>query len=468
MSRLRVAAGLPFRSLRVPNYRRFFLGQVVSLTGTWMQSVGQAWLVLKLTGSGFALGLTVALQFLPMLLAGPWGGVVADRFDKRRLLVMTQSAAGSLALVLGVLTVTGAVRLWMVYVLALLLGLVNLIDMPARQSFVVELVGLEDVANAVSLNSVLVNGTRVAGPALAGVLIATVGTGLCFLLNAASYVAVVIALATMDRGTLRSAPPVARRKGQLREGFRYVWSNRELRNPLLVMAVIGTLTYNFSVVLPLMARFTFHAGAGAYGALFALMGAGAVLGGLVVAARSRATERLLAASALSFGAMVALAAVAPSLRWELAAMVPVGAASTAFIATANSILQLGASPEMRGRVLALFGVVFVGSTPVGGPLVGWIAEQFGPRASLGVGAVAALLAGSVAAVVLVRARRRQTFVNRIGGDVGCELPPAGSTLTARATNDRPSVTGATTDPPRGTNVPAGSIGAPAAGWNQSS
>jgi len=279
---------------------------------------------------------------------------------------------------------------------------------------------------------------------------------------------VVIALATMDRGALRPAPPVARGKGQLREGLRYVWSNRELRNPLLVMAVIGTLTYNFSVVLPLVARFVFHAGAGAYGALFALMGGGAELGGLVVAARGRATERLLALSALAFGAMVALAALAPSLRWELAAMVPVGAASTAFIATANSILQLGASPEMRGRVMALFGVVFVGSTPLGGPLVGWIAERFGPRASLGVGAAAALLAGAVAVAVLVRARRRQTFVSRMGEEVGWGLPPAGSTLTARVTNERPSVTGATTVPPMERNVPAGTIRAPRAGWYQSS
>jgi MFS family permease len=382
-----------FRSLRTRNYRLYFFGQIVSLTGTWMQSVGQAWLVLELTGSGLALGGTVALQFTPILLAGPWGGVIADRVDKRRLIVWTQTAAAALALTLGLLTLFHVVRLWMVLVLALLLGVVNLVDMPARQSFVIEMVGAEDVANAVSLNSVVVNGARVVGPAVAGLLVATIGIAPCFLVNAGSYLAVIASLLAMDTRTLNRTPPVVRGPGQLRAGLRYAWSSPQLRVPLLMMAVVGTLSYNFSVVLPLLVRETYGAGAGSYGVLFSFMGLGAVLGGLVIATRSRATPRLLVGSSLALGAAIGLAAAAPNLGLVVLAMVPVGVASTSFIATSNALLQLGASSEMRGRVMALFALVFLGSTPIGGPLVGWIAERFSPRTSLGVAAVAAMLAG---------------------------------------------------------------------------
>jgi MFS family permease len=379
-----------FRSLRTRNYRLYFFGQIVSLTGTWMQSVGQAWLVLELTGSGLALGGTVALQFTPIL---PWGGVIADRVDKRRLIVWTQAAAAALALTLGLLTLFHVVRLWMVLVLALLLGVVNLVDMPARQSFIIEMVGAEDVANAVSLNSVVVNGARVIGPAVAGLLIATIGIAPCFLVNAASYLGVIAGLLAMDATTLKRSKPLAKGPGQLRAGLRYAWSRPELRVPLLMMAVVGTLSYNFSVVLPLLVRETFGAGAGSYGVLFSSMGLGAVLGGLGIATRSRATPRLLVGSSLALGVAIGLAAAAPNLGLVVLAMVPVGVASTAFIATSNALLQLGASSEMRGRVMALFALVFLGSTPIGGPLVGWIAERFGPRASLAVAAVAAVVAG---------------------------------------------------------------------------
>ena len=405
----RALAGRTFRSLRVRNYRLYFLGQIVSLTGTWMQSVAQAWLVLKLTGSGLALGLTTALQFGPILLGGPWGGVVADRSDKRKVLIGTQTASALVALALGLLVVTGAVRLWMVLLLAFLLGCVNLIDMPARQSFVMEMVGRDEIANAVSLNSVLVNTARVIGPAAAGLLIAAYGTGVCFLVNAGSFAAVIGGLLLMDPDRLQRSTRVARARGQLRAGLRYVWETPSLRTPLLLMLVVGTLAYNFSVVMPLLARFTFHQGARTYGVLYALMGTGAVAGGLAVAARARATPRLLAAATLAFGLALWLAAVAPDLGWEMLVMVPTGAASTAFIATSNSILQLTANQEMRGRVMALFAVVFVGSTPIGGPLVGWIAERFGPRAGLAVGATATLVAAAAAWTLLrrtARARRR--------------------------------------------------------------
>jgi MFS family permease len=401
--------GRTFRSLRNRNYRLYFLGQVVSLTGTWMQSVAQAWLVLKLTGSGLALGLTVALQFLPMLVAGPWGGLIADRADKRRVLIATQAAAGVLALLLGVLTITGAVRLWMVYALASGLGLVNLFDMPTRQAFVTEMVGPGEVTNAVSLNSVVVNGARVVGPALAGLLIGAVGIGPCFLVNAVSYVAVIVALAAMRVSELHPPAPAERARGQIREGFRYVRSTPDLLGPLLVMAVVGTLAYNFSVVLPLMARFVFHSGAQGYGVLFSAMGAGAMLGGLVVATISRSTRRLLGLAGVTFGLVIVGAALAPTLAVELAVMVPLGAASTWFIATANSLLQLGSDVRMRGRVMALFSVVFVGSTPIGGPLMGYLAQHAGARVALAVGGVSAALAGAASLVALREARRRASL-----------------------------------------------------------
>ncbi len=404
MNHLRLAASRTFRSLGVRNYRLYFVGQIVSMSGTWMQSVAQAWLVLELTGSGVALGAVTALQFLPTLVLGSWGGLIADRVDKRKLLVWTQSASAALALVLGLLTVTHVVTLWMVYALALGLGLVTMIDMPTRQTFVMEMVGREHVTNAVSLNGVIVNASRIVGPAVAGALIATVGVGICFLVNAGSYVAVIAGLVMMRAGELQRAKITTRRRGQLRAGLRYVWQTPELRIPLLLMAVVGAVAYNFSVVLPLMVRFAFHAGAGAFGVLFSVMGAGAVVGGLAVAAWGKATRRLLAGAALGMGGFLALAAVAPTLGLELVAMLPIGVASTAFIAMSNSLLQLGAAPEMRGRVMGLFAVVFLGTTPIGGPLIGWIAEQLGPRAAMGFAAGVTAAAGAITILVLRRVR----------------------------------------------------------------
>ena len=395
MSRFGAAAGRTFHSLRVRNFRLYFFGQVISLTGTWMQSVAQAWLVLRITGSGFAVGLVAGLQFLPILLLGSWGGLIADRMDKRRILLVTQSSAALLALALGMLDLFGLVRLWMVYSLSAGLGLVTLVDMPTRQSFLIEMVGPEDLTNAVSLNVVIVNASRVVGPALAGLLIAAVGTALCFLINAASYPAVILGLALMRSAELRRQEPLPRRSGQVREGLRYVLSRSELRTPLLLMAVAGTMAYNFSIILPLLSRFVFHRGAGTYGVLFSLMGAGAVAGGLAIAGR-RASPRILVGSVLAFGATVMAAAAAPTLAVEMVVMLALGAASTGFISNANALLQLGSGPEMRGRVMALFSVVFVGSTPVGGPLVGWIAERFGPRVSLAVAGATTLVAGLVA------------------------------------------------------------------------
>jgi MFS family permease len=379
-----------FRALSVPNFRRFYAGQLVSVSGTWMQTVAQGWLVLKLTGSGVALGLVIAAQFLPMLVLGPWTGLVADRAAKRRLLLLTQSTAGVLALILGVLTLSGAVQLWMVYVLALGLGLVTAFDMPVRQTFVVEMVGPDLLANAVTLNSVLMNAGRLVGPALGGVLIAAVGIGWCFVLNALSYLAVLGAVASMNTSALNTVAPASRAKGQVREGFRYVWARPELRTPLLIMAVLGTLSYEFQVSLPLLAKFTFDAGAPGYGLLMSAMSLGAIVGGLAVAAVNNATHRKLGFAALALGSSTLVASALPSLGATLVMLPIVGASSIAFISMGNALLQLSSAPEMRGRVIALYGVAFLGSTPVGGPIIGWVGQTFGARWSLAVGGLAAV------------------------------------------------------------------------------
>ncbi|MFH1330022.1 MAG: MFS transporter [Actinomycetota bacterium] len=402
MTTVVTAARRIFSSLRVPNYRIYSAGQAVSLSGTWMQSVAQGWLVLDLTGSGTAIGLVLALQFLPVLLLGPLGGVITDRSDKRRLLLGTQVAAALLAASLGSLVLFGVVRLWMVYAFAAGLGFVNLVDNPTRQAFVGVLVGPDDLTNAVSLNSVLVNLARVAGPAGAGALIIALGVAPCFLINAASYLAAIAALALMRPEQLRRTAPQPRRPGQLRAGLRYVRTTPALLIPLIMMAVVGTLAYEFQTILPLLARFTFGGDAGTYGTMTALMGAGAVVGGLLTAAAGRRSPTALAAMAMLFGAVQTAAAFAPTRATALAAMVPLGAASIAFLALGNATLQLASAPEMRGRVMALWAVAFLGSTPVGAPLIGWIGEHIGPRWGLGVGGMATLLCGLLAFRPLAR------------------------------------------------------------------
>jgi MFS family permease len=352
-----------------------------------MQMTAQAWLVLRLTHSGAALGAVVALQTLPVLLLAPYGGVIADRLDKRRLMIALQSAMGIQALLLGLLTVTGMVRVWEIGLLAAVLGLNNAFENPARQSFMLEMVGPDHLRNAVSLNSVLVNVARTVGPAVAGLLIAGVGDGVCFLINAASFVAVIASLATLDRGTLNPTPPTPRARGQLRAGLRYVRSTPALAVPLLMMAAVGCLTYEFQVSLPVMASRGLHAGATGFGFMTAAMGIGAVAGGLLVAARGRTGTRPLVLAASAFGAAMAMATLAPSLAIELVALGLAGGASISFMATGNSTLQLNAAPAMRGRVMSLWFVAFQGSTPLGGPIVGGVMELLGARAGLGLGAI---------------------------------------------------------------------------------
>lgn len=413
--RLRRVTRRTFRSMSVRNFRLYFAGQFVSATGTWMQSIAQMWLVLQMTGSGVALGVTTALQFTPMLLAGAWGGVVADRVDKRRLLVATQVLSAGLAVLLAAITAFGVVELWMIYALALLLGCVTALDNPARRAFVVEMVGGEHLSNAVSLSSALFTAARVFGPALAGVVIAVVGVSWCFLANAGSYVAAIVAFLLMRRREFFAVDPVPRAPGQLRAGLRYAWSTPALRLPLVMTAVIGTLAFNAQVVLALLARETFGGDAGTFGALYAFLSVGAVVGALVAAHQRAATQRFLVLAAAAYGVFLTVAAGAPTLGIELAVLVPAGAAGVAFVAMANGVLQTHTEPAMRGRVMALFSVAFLGSTPIGGPIVGWVSQVFGPRTGLALGGLSALATAAAAMGVI---RRR--------GDDRRLLEPAGA------------------------------------------
>lgn len=393
-----------FSSLRIRNYRLYVIGQGISLSGTWMQTIAQGLLTLQLTGSGTTLGVVVALQTLPILLLGPWGGVIADRFPKRRILYVTQTASAVLALGLGLLVAGDVIELWMLYGLALLLGLVNTIDNPTRQTFVLELVGREELPNAVSLNSTQINLARVIGPSLAGGLVATVGLAACFLVNGLSFLATILVLRRMRTEELRPAPIVARARGQLAEGFRYVRGTPLVLNTLLMMAIIGTFTYEFQVILPLFSEFTFGDGESGYAAMTAAMGVGAVVGGLATAGRGRGGPAALVRSAVFFGVSVLLTALAPTLFLAILGLVVVGYCSISFTSLGNVTIQLASAPEMRGRVMALWTVAFLGSTPIGGPIIGAIGEHAGARWGLVVGGVAALAAAGLGGWTLLRGR----------------------------------------------------------------
>ena len=388
-----------FSSLSVPNYRRFFAGQVVSVSGNWMQMVAEGWLVLTLTGSGVAVGVATAMQFVPLLLFGAWGGLLADRFDKRRLLMVTQSAMAVPALFLFAVTVGGVVTPAMVFATAFARGAVNSLDNPARQSFAIEMVGADRIVNAVSLNSVVIHSSRILGPAVAGAVIALWGIGPCFAINALSFLAMLVALAGMDPKAIRAPARANREPGAIRAGLRYVAGSRELLVPLALMALVGTLSFNFQVVLPLLARFTFHGDASTYALLLSAMAVGSVTGALINGARGRADPALIATAAAAFGTLGLLAAAAPSLPIEVALLVPLGVATVTFAAGINSHLQLAVEPAMRGRVMALYSIVFLGSTPIGAPIAGWLSEALGPRAGLvmaGLAALAAALFGTLA------------------------------------------------------------------------
>ncbi len=388
---LRGAADGTFRSLRRRNFRLFFGGQLVSQAGTWMQTVSAAWVVLQLTDSGVALGLITAAQFLPVLLLGAWGGVVADRVDRRRLMLGTQVAFTVIAATFAVATVLDQLTIELLFVLAALLGVLTAIDNPSRRTLVADLVEPEDVPNAVALHSAMMTGSRVIGPAMAGLLITTVGVAWCFIINTVSYLAVIGALLAMDRTTIRPAPQVARAKGQLREGLRYVWSTPELRNAIVLLAVVGTLAFEYQVTLPLFAERTLGAGAGGFTALYSAMSLGSVVGALIMARRTSIDLAFLLKAAWALVVTTTLLAAAPNLPLALLAVIPVGASTIFMVSGANALIQVEADDRMRGRALALTTVVFLGSTPIGGPMAGWVSEHFGARMGLMLGAAGTAL-----------------------------------------------------------------------------
>jgi len=389
VTRLRRALG----ALEVRNYRLYFAGQVVSFTGNWMQQVAIAWLLLDLTGSAFALGVAIALQTLPYLVIGLWGGLVADRLPRRKLLLWTQFASVVPPVLLWLLVEGGAIRVWMVYVIAVARGVLNVFDNPARQSFIPEMVGRDRLVSAVSLNASIVQAGRLLGPAVAAAVIAGFGLGPCFALNALTFLFMAVMLLLMRPEELSAAPVAARARGQLREAFRCVARSPDLRMPLLTMGVVGLFSFNFLVVLPAIACFTYHGTATTYALMVNALAAGALVGSLVAAGRLAVTRRTVSVAALAFGAALGVAGVVDELGIALVALVAVGATSVMFSASVQSVLQLTASPEMRSRVLSLYQTVYQGTTPLGSLLMGTLAGTVGARSGLILGSLAALAAG---------------------------------------------------------------------------
>jgi MFS family permease len=400
MNRFRISARRTFQSLHSSrNFRLYLFGQAISASGTWINATATSWLVLQLTHSGVALGINVALLFLPILIFGAWGGVLADKFDKRRILVWTQTAFAATAFLMFIVAITRP-QLWMVYVLSTVAGFITAIDNPTRQSFYVEIVGEKSVMNAVSLNSAAFTGARIVGPAIAGVLIVTLeslGTSACFLVDGVSYLAVITALLMMRTSELHPQKRTTRESGHLKAGILYVWRTDELRRPLILMTGVFTLSFNFSVLLPLVANQKFGGNADALGLLSAMVGVGSLIGALTVANRDRIpTMQRLAVFSVATGVALVVSGVAPTLPLAAAAMVPVGFTVMAFMITGNTMLQLHARPQARGRVMALYGVVFLGSTPIGAPIAGWVGQHFHPGTGLIGGGAAAALFGLLA------------------------------------------------------------------------
>ncbi len=423
-----------FRALAVRNYRRYASGALVSNTGTWMQRVGQDWLVLQLSaGDGTALGITTGLQFLPMLLLSPYAGLVADRFPKHRVLLFTQLAMAAPAGLLGLLAVTGLAQTWHVYVLALLFGIGTAFDAPARQSFVVEMVGPDDLTNAVGLNSASFNLGRVMGPALAGGLIALLGsdaaaTGWVILLNAASYLAVIASLRSLDLQQLHPATPARRGPGAIRDGLRYVRGRPDLMMVLTIVFFVGTFGLNFQLTMALMATAVFDKGAGAYGLLGSIMAVGSLAGALFAARRARARGRLVVGAAVAFCLAEIVAGLAPTYAAFAVWLPLVGISALTLITAANATMQLAVAPEMRGRVAALYMMIFMGGTPIGAPIVGWVGETFGARWTL-IGGGAVALVGTLAAAAVFARRSGLVVRAHLGRHPGLDVRAADPVLS---------------------------------------
>ncbi|WP_063798445.1 MFS transporter [Nocardia sp. NRRL S-836] len=391
-----------FSSLRIHNYRLYASGQIISLVGVWMQRVAQDWLVLELTdGSPVALGFAASLQFLPVLLLSMWGGVLADRLDKRRLLLWLESALGLCALALGLLDVSGVVALWHVYVLCFLLGCFSAVETPVRQSFVVEMVGRESLTNAVALNSMMFNLARIIGPAIAGLAVVAIGTGWVFIANAVSFVGVVLGVWLMRTSELQRSAPVPRSRGQLLSGLRYVRSRPDLMTVMLLVFFISTFGFNFYLTLAILARNVFGGDADAYGLLSTLIAVGTLAGATLAARRKKPRMSVFIGSGVVFGVLEVVSGLMPTMLLTGLMMIPVGVAMMTFNTIANATVQLAVEPEMRGRVMGIYMLVFLGGNPVGGPLMGWLGEVNG-RAPVIVGGVVSVVVTATAWVILVR------------------------------------------------------------------
>ncbi|HYQ76625.1 MFS transporter [Cellulomonas sp.] len=392
-----------FASLRYFNYRLWFAGALVANVGTWMQRVAQDWLVLTdlSDDSGLAVGITTALQFAPTLLLSAWAGVLADRVNRRKLLMITQGAQGVLAFGLGALVLSGHARLWHVYLFALALGAVAALDQPVRQTFVAELVPANRLSNAVGLNSTSFNAARLIGPGVAGLAIAAVGTGWVFVINGVSFAATILALTLMRTGELHTMPVAPRAKGQIREGVRYVRGRSDILVIMAVIGVVSTFGLNFQMTSALMARAEFGKGAGEYGILGSVLAIGSLAGALLAARRERPRVRLVIGAAFAFGVATGVQALMPTYVSYAVACIPVGLASLTMMTAANTTIQMSTDPVVRGRVMSLYMIVMLGATPIGSPIVGWIGEQFGPRWSIGIGSITALMV-SVAAGLWAR------------------------------------------------------------------
>jgi MFS family permease len=402
MEQVRGAVRRTFGSLDTHNYRLYFAGNLISHVGGWMQTMAEAWLVLTLTHSGVAVGATFACRFAPVLFFGLWGGTVADRFDRRKVLLVTQTLAAFLAVVLWLIVLTGVVEAWMVFGLAIALGFVTVVDEPTQHAFVQEMVGPERLPNAIALNSAVGNSARITGPAIAGLLIATVGTAWVFFVNAASFFAVVGALLAM-RSLELQRPHRHHERPRVREGLEYAWAITELRATIVLVAVVGTLVYNFPTFLTLLASDTFHGGAGLAGFLMALLGIGTVVGGLTAAHRARPTSRTVVGAAVLLGFALVVAASLPTELGVEIALVPVGALAVFFGTTSNAHMQIWSEPHIRGRVMAIYTMLTLGTTVVGGPFVGWVCGRWSPRIGLGLAGTATF---TVAIVVLASRRVR--------------------------------------------------------------
>ena len=425
-----------FRSLRTFNYRVWASGAIVSNVGTWMQRTAQDWLVLtELTHhNATSVGIVMSLQFGPQMLLLPLTGYAADHFNRRKLLFATQAAMGSLALGLGILTVTGLVQLWQVYVFAGLLGCVTAFDSPARQTFVSDLVGEADLSNAVALNSTSFNAARMIGPAVAGLLIASVGTGWVFLINGLSFVAVLGSLRMLRISELNVKPRATRTRGSFVEGFKYVWRRPDLKAALLMMFLIGTFGLNFPIFISTMSVTAFHAGASQYGVLSSTMAIGSVTGALLSARRAKPRMALLLGAAAVFGVGCTIASLMPNYVLFGLALIVVGVATQTFNTSTNSLVQISTEPAMRGRVIAILLAIALGGTPLGAPVVGWVADRFGPRWALGVGAASGFAAAVVGLMYLVKYRQLRVYVEagrlRYSIDDPRQAPPYVSPVTA--------------------------------------